>query len=747
MLTAYEADVTLRITKMYFNFKKTDTSIRFSAVPVDKLHHTVTSKIDFYEVKAPETISPEPAEGEIWEIKGKASYEQIKSHDRNYFVKQHYINVDSAKIILPENPIGFISFIANTPHFKGIGEAIGQGLWTKFKSDTYNILKNGEIAKLLTVKGLGEASALSLISGYKKFSYLKYSAYFTKHEIPVPVQKRIYKFKGVADGSLIENDKIKFDPNPVNMIHENPYSLSTFGMSFCENDRIAKKHFDVKDDDPRRLAAAVTQCLKEHAKKGHTIAHHKQLITPLRAMLRYDEQLVTKALSGAYDKRAFIIYPDSGIYQFTPTYIMENVVAKRLLKLHNQGEIYDEAEDAACAKAFKSAPFPLERLQEEAVMTSISYGVSCITGGAGTGKTTVLNTVLHAYTSLGYQQIKAVALSGRAAMRMHQSIKQETSTIAKFLREDAIDDIREQKYLLVIDESSMLDLPTIYKIIIHIDPAVRILFVGDPNQLPPIGAGNILADIVKSGVIHNTELSIVKRSCASTGIPEYSMLINEGLVPPQLTTGNITFHEAAFDYVEDVCVELYKQSPASSRVIAPTNILVDKVNVLCQQELNPDGKRLTFNLEKDGEMVFDNIYQNDTVLFTQNNYDAKVQNGSLGTLVSVEHKDGHYGIVKMDDFENEEDEFVPLTRALVLSLTKGYALTLHKAQGSQFPRVIVALTPGGNLDRAWLYTAITRAEHEIHIVGPRAKMIKAIEEVSNASKRQTNLVNLLQKQA
>jgi exodeoxyribonuclease V alpha subunit len=744
MQTAYEADLTVRITKMYKSYKKIDTSIRFSAVPVDKLHHTVTSKIDHYTIKARDTISPEPAEGEIWLIQGSASYEQTKSHNGKYFIKKHHVNVETAKLILPKNPVGFISFIAETPHFKGVGDTIAAGLWEKFKGNTYNILKNGEVSKLLTIKGLGKTSANSLISGYKKFSYLKYSKYFTKHEIPVPIQKRIYKFKGIADGSLIQSEKdgIKFDPNPVNLINKNPYSLSTFGMSFNQNDRIAKKHFGVKDDDPRRLIAAVTQCLTAHAKDGHTITHHKQLASPLRDLLHQNEPLVTKALSQAYDKRAFVIYPDSGIYQFTPTYIMENVVAKRLLKLHNQGEIDNEAKDAACESAFQATKFPLEPQQTKAIKTSISYAVSCITGGAGTGKTTVLNSVLHAYSSLNYH-IKAVALSGRAAQQMHQSIKRETSTIAKFLREKPIEDIGEQKYLLVIDESSMLDLPTMYKIIIHIDPNVRILFVGDPNQLPPIGAGNILYDLVKSEVIQNTELDIVKRQGAGTGIPEYSNLINEGLVPPKLSTGSITFHEAEFDYVEDVCVGLYKQDPENSRVVAATNKLVQKINVLCQKELNPEGKQLVY--DKDGEKLFDYIYENDPVLFTQNNYDAHVQNGSLGKLISVEEKGGHFGVVQIDDFEKAENEFVSLTSSLLLSLKPGYCITLHKAQGSQFPRVIVALSSGGNLDRAWLYTAVTRAEIELHIVGPKAKMISAIRNVSNASKRQTNLVNLLQK--
>ena len=307
----------------------------------------ISSKIDHFHIKAPESISPEPCEGEIWEIKGSASWEKTESYDGNYFIKKHHVNVDSASIILSQNPVGFKSFIADTPHFKGVGPKVAERLWAKFGPETYNILKYQELSKLLEVEGLGESSAQSLITGYKKFSYLKYSTFFTKHEIPVKIQKNIYKFKGVADGSLIERDGVKFDPNPVNMINENPYTLRTFGMAFHQNDRIARRHFYVKDDDPRRLTAAIVECLTANGRQGHTIALHKQLITPLRDLFHQNESLVTKALSQAYDKRAFIIYPDSDVYQFTPTYIMENVVAKRLLKLNNQSEIYNEAVDVS----------------------------------------------------------------------------------------------------------------------------------------------------------------------------------------------------------------------------------------------------------------------------------------------------------------------------------------------------------------------------------------------------------------
>jgi exodeoxyribonuclease V alpha subunit len=332
----------------------------------------------------------------------------------------------------------------------------------------------------------------------------------------------------------MKKDNIEFNPDPTIMIKEDPYSLSTFGMDFKMIDRIAKKHFKIENCDPRRLTSIVTQALRALTSKGNTAVYPSQLRNQVRKIVDDDNEQVSRALTCSYDKRAFIVYPDSGVYQFTPNFIMENTVAKRFLKLYSQGEIYNEEEDAACVsafKAFETAERKLEPQQREAVMVSVSYAISCITGGAGTGKTTVLNAVLNAYDVLGYN-IKAIALSGRAAMRMRQSIHRPSSTIAKFLKEDPLEDLGDNKFLLVIDESSMLDLPTIFKIVTHISPAVRILFVGDPNQLPPIGAGNILGDIVKSGIIHNTELNIVKRQGASSGIPEYSKSIRDGVVPP-----------------------------------------------------------------------------------------------------------------------------------------------------------------------------------------------------------------------
>ncbi|MET0105544.1 MAG: ATP-dependent RecD-like DNA helicase [Sedimenticola sp.] len=395
-----------------------------------------------------------------------------------------------------------------------------------------------------------------------------------------------------------------------------------------------------------------------------------------------------------------------------------------------------------CPKAHHEIEDSLDNLTEQqtnAVSSALANRVSCITGGAGTGKTTVLRTVLRAYDYLEYD-IKAMALSGRAAMRLHESIGFPTSTIAKFLRDDPIEAISDDdlKCLIVIDEASMLDIGTMYKIVLHSDPSVKFLFVGDPNQLPPIGPGLVLADIVKSRAIANIELNIVKRQDATTGIPEYSRMVQRGYIPADLSMGCIHFHDTPYDQVANVCTQLYADDKENSRVVAATNVMTGDVNRNCQSLLNESAPYLAW--EEFGQQYQSrDLKLGDPVLFTQNNYDAGVQNGSLGTLISIVQSEKHHGVVKLDDTGEE----VELNRSLLDSLVPGYAITLHKAQGSQFKRVIVGLSETSMIDRAWIYTAITRAEAELHIVGPKERLHKAITSMSAHHIRKTHLHNLL----
>jgi len=286
----------------------------------------------------------------------------------------------------------------------------------------------------------------------------------------------------------------------------------------------------------------------------------------------------------------------------------------------------------------------------------------------------------------------------------------------------------------------MVDIPTMYRIVTHIHPNVRILFVGDPNQLPPIGPGKVLADVVSSGTIMNTTLDIVKRQESSTGIPEYSAQIRDGIVPNNLSFGNITFHETHEYEISAKCVELYSLSPKNSRVIGATYKTtfggIDEINSLAQAENNSDGQMLT--IKHEGEMQFVRIKLGDPVLFTKNYYEIGVQNGSLGVITSTVHEDDKFGAVTLDTGDE-----VKLDLDLFNSIKLGYAISLHKAQGSQFPRIIISLKTGRIVDRSWLYTAITRAETEVHIVGTRSDFVDITQHGSNANKRNSFLGELL----
>jgi exodeoxyribonuclease V alpha subunit len=569
--------------------------------------------------------------------------------------------------------------------------------------------------KVLTLESID-----SLYKGYQKYKNLSQSNYLSKIKVPLNIQQRLMRFH---------------NEETINAIKANPYTMLSFGMPFSDVDKIAKEHFECADDDANRLSSAVEAGLRKEVENGHTYTTKKELKPRVKALLKLNI-LVDKAFEVGLDKSQYLIHPETGNFHPYTQLIQEKVVAMRLLKLADKRQ--DDFNDYSDAyqQAADDVPFPLVEKQVEAIKTSLSSHISCITGGAGTGKTTVLRTVLRAYSNLGYD-IHAVALAGRAAMRLHESIGFETMVIAKLLKEKPIEPtLLQKKIVLVIDEASMIDLVTMYRIVKHVHPCVRIILSGDPNQLPPIGAGKVLADIVESGVINNTVLSVVKRQEGSSGIPEYSISVNNGIVPPSLSTGGITFHETSKDDTEVVCTELYEEAPERSRIMSATNPMVDEINLMCQSHLNPHGQRMEFEL--DGYNMFKNFRVNDPILLTKNNYELEFQNGSLGELKSVEAVGESLGNITLDTGDKIE-----INRDVLDCMKLGYAITLHKAQGSQFPRIIIALKKGRNVDRAWIYTAITRAEAEVHIVGRAIDFKQIVEAESHASKRNSFLAKLL----
>ena len=709
----------LRITSIHF---KTSKWIIFSGVPLAKNSYKVNSGKYYVSIKLnPIDLPIEPSIGQHWLVSGTRDIGEIETGD--YLMEQHtYESPHLIECQLPETGEQFIQFIAKEKQFKGIGESKARALWDNFGSELFSILRDDcEANRESLLSILSEDSINAIYEGYQKYKNLEHCNWMSKQKIPANIQQRLLKHHG---------------ENSIKSIKLNPYLLVGFGMLFTDIDKLAISGlFNISNNDHRRLSAALETALRKEIEKGHTYTE-QAILKPYLTKLLKDKALVAEAFKAGHDKAQYILNPNTGTYHPTAQLIMENVVVKRLTKLASQKNLYDELVDTAYQRAVQELPYELTIKQSEAVTTCLRNAVSCITGGAGTGKTTVLRTVLKAYHQMGYV-IHAVALSGRAAKRLHESIGFFTSTIAKLLRNAPIEPSSEKsKHLLVIDEASMIDLPTMYRLVNHTSPSVHIIFTGDPDQLPPIGCGKVLADIIQSGTVANTKLDIVKRQEGSSGIPEYSNLVNQGKTPKNISTGAIFFHEVNKNDIAQVCCNLYQKSPENSRIMAPTKQLVSEINKLTQATLNHTGSLLKFEMH--GECFYQNLRVNDAILFTQNNYDKGVQNGSLGILTSVEPTSDKYGEVTLDT-----GEVIEVDQPILDCMELGYAITLHKAQGSQFPRIIIAFQKGRIVDRAWLYTAITRAENEVHIVGNADDFKGIVEQQSNSHKRNSYLLELL----
>ncbi|WP_039925127.1 AAA family ATPase [Alishewanella aestuarii] len=706
----------MRVTSVRYSSSRI---VVFSGIPSKKNSYRTNSGKYYVTVKIdPEALPLEPAIGQYWSIKGIRQIENMEIGD--YVMQQHtYQSPEYVECILPETGEQLIQFIAKEKAFKGIGESKARALWELLGINFHATLKNDTPDSRASLKSVLNDDAINaLIDGYSKYKNLAYCNWMSGLKIPASVQQRLLKYH---------------TEHSIDALKKNPYLLIGFGMNFTDVDAISRElHGSILSDD-RRLSAALELSIRKEIEKGHTYTLQADLRPYLIKLLK-DNELVTKAFQVGYSHAQYLLNHETGTYHPTAQLLMESVIAKRLKGLASQKTLDYQCSSSAYLCAARELPYELTKKQIEAVTASLDNAVSCITGGAGTGKTTVLRTALRAYHTMGYE-IHAVALSGRAAMRLHESIGFRTSTIAKFLRDQPIDS-DEGKHLLVIDEASMIDLPTMYRIVTHIHPGVKIIFSGDPDQLPPIGCGKVLADIVESKSITNTLLDIVKRQEGATGIPEYSKLVNQGKVPRQLTTGSIFFHETSKQNIARVCCELYQYCPENSRVVAPTKVLVAEINKLTQEVLNSGGSRLEFEIN--GEKFYQNLRLNDSILFTKNHYDKGIQNGSLGVLTSVESSGEVYGEVTLDTGDKIE-----VTQPVLDCMELGYAITLHKAQGSQFPRIIVALQKSTIVDRAWLYTALTRAESEIHIVGTEIDFRAITQAPSHSNRRNSYLVELL----
>ncbi|MGR5151218.1 AAA family ATPase [Photobacterium swingsii] len=652
-----------------------------------------------------------PVNGQRWRIWGTKTETKVRK-----FQTRIDISATELEVTMPESSKNFVAFVKEEKEFDGVGEGYAKKLWVEYGSGIYKILEEEDTDKLRVVLKT-QRLVDGMLKGWRKYSNLKHLHWLSKHAVPANISSNLVKFH---------------DEHAINLVKDNPYILQSFGMDFSDVDKLAREHFNVTRDDKRRLIAAIEESLYRFSKRdGHTVATPGDLKRVLYRVLNCDK-LARQALAAGHENGDFVVDED-GNYHPMPALVMEKVVAHRFRKLAADKDEWGALHDEALSHAMENLAFQLQPKQATAVCSSLVNPISAITGGAGTGKTTVLRVVLRAYQKLGVK-IYPMALAGRAAKRIKESTGFHASTIAGFLKNVEIPD--DEQAIIVIDEASMVDLQTMYRLVMALHDNVRILLVGDAAQLAPIGYGLILYDVVKSNEIACTELDIVMRQEDSSGIPEFTLAVRDGQIPA-FTNPNIRFHHADWHQINDIIVDLYAQDPSNTQILGATKKAgeggIRSLNHICQSDFNPRGDIV--EVEIFGEIKPLNARVNDPVIFVENVWDEDIQNGTMGHLVS---SDGKFGVVELDDGRTME-----LTESLVEIMEPAYAVSLHKAQGSQFPRVIIALTNSTLIDRSWIYTALTRAEKHIEIVGTPEQFERAIKRIGSAERRQTTLHKLL----
>lgn len=689
--------------------------------------------------------------GQTWKISGLV--EQRTVYGERFIRQEFQINALEAELLVPTGE-NIIYWIEHCPDCMGIGRVKATKLWEAFGLTLIDIIATKDIQKLSTV--LTEDSALTLCNAFEQYRASTTLLWLDKVGIPRRMGEKVVKhYKDVA--------QIK--------IESNPYVLVSFEANWRTVDGLARKRLFISEDDPRRLEGAIEEALYGSMKSGHTCLPQRKLRARLLTLLEKGT-LANQALLLLHDNPKYKNFGD--LFQPTGTYLIERFIASRFIAMaHGEESIdsnsvlwkseYDERAISDSILKFESDNFLLEEAQRQAVTTCVMSRFSLILGGAGTGKTTVLKALYHVLESAqGGFAIYQLALAGRAAQRMAQSTNRTSMTIAGFLA-NVIPETLTNQTIIVIDEVSMVDALLMYRLLRRIPAGIRLILAGDPSQLSPIGPGLVLHALAGNPDIPQTELTVVRRQEASSGIPVVASAVRKHQVPdftPYVGIGpGVSFIECRSDLLNEKITQIYEdlggsRSDYSVQILSATRGGyggVTQLNQLLHEKYSLQQNPVeVFNKEFDCAVVartLDNVslYAGDLVMFTENNYDLGLRNGSLGKIVEAFPANQN---VDADCCKVEfEGEFFTLKAIHLESLVHSYSITVHKSQGSQFSRVIIPITRNRLLDMSMVYTAITRGVNQVVLVGDIEAAKKAITSPPSSSRRYVALPSILASKA
>lgn len=674
------------------------------------------------------------------------------------------LKAEKIRVIAPENAYAMERYLAGGA-VKGIGPALAKRIVKKFGNDTFRVMEE-EPERLVEIKGISERMAMDIAGYMESRKELRDAMVFLqKYGITNNLALKIYDTFGMHLYSVIE---------------ENPYQLAEEidGIGFKRADEIAKKA-GIRVDSEFRIHCGICYVLSQSSLEGHTYLPKEELVRRAKELLETVEELIELAIPNlAMEKKIVIKQEEDCVCCYlAKTYYEELACARMLKDLNNACKLdnTDEKEEKRILEQIenveKELSIGLDELQHQAVLEAARNGIFILSGGPGTGKTTTINAIIRYFEREG-MDIMLAAPTGRAAKRMTEATGFEAKTIHRLLelngafaedgkraRFEKNEDSPLETDVLIIDEMSMVDIHLFYALLRAVPLEVRLILVGDVNQLPSVGPGQVLRDLIDSREFPLVILQKIFRQATKSDIVVNAHRINQGEAI-SLTNKSEDFFFLKRDNIDVIYKHMIllileklpkyvEASPMQIQVLTPMrkgSLGVEVLNGILQKYLNPssDNKKehlhgaVTFR-EGDKVMQIKNNYQLEWEIVNRYNLPIDrgtgVFNGDMGIVLSI-NDFAQTLIVEYEDHKRVQYHFSQLDE-----LELAYAVTIHKSQGSEYPAVLLPLLGGPRqlMNRNLLYTGITRAKKCVTILGSEETVMEMIAN-GNARKRYTGLL-------
>ena len=687
-------------------------------------------------------------EGEMLELTGEYV---------NHNVYGTQLKVSSHVVKEPEDLVSIERYLGSGA-VKGVGAALAGRIVKKFKEDTFRIIEE-EPERLAEVKGISERKAREIAEQVEeKKDMRKAMIYLQKYGISTRLAAKIYQHYGMRVYKVLE---------------ENPYQLADNieGVGFKTADEIAAR-IGIHTDSDYRIKSGLFYTLQQAVGEGHIYLPEEVLVRRAGELLGVEIQDVSKhVMDLCIEKKTVMKEGEDGIRIYPAHYYyLELNTAKMLHDLNIDCEMPEDMMERRLRKVEETEQIELDEMQHKAVIESIKHGLLVLTGGPGTGKTTTINTMIRFFDSEG-MSILLAAPTGRAAKRMTEATGYEAQTIHRLLEvnvnpeeTDSVGGFMRNRQnpleadVIIIDEMSMVDLPLMHALLSAVVPGTRLVLVGDVDQLPSVGPGSVLKDIITSGCFPVVTLTRIFRQAGESDIVVNAHKINAGepVVLDNKSRDFFFLRRQDADTIIGVAIMLIQKKlpgyvgaqPSEIQVMTPTRkglLGVERLNTILQRYLNPQDPKKA-EQEINGRL----FREGDKVMQIKNNYQLEWEvTTKFGLTVDkgVGVFNGDMGVIReINQYtENIEVEFDEGRRVkygfdAVEELELSYAITVHKSQGSEYPAVIIPLLQGPRLlyNRNLLYTAVTRAKKCLTIIGSDTVFQEMIQN-KNEQARYTSL--------